>query len=141
MGLANNLYEQYKIVGVQTSTPEKLIIECFEGVIKFLNLARKELKEKKVYSDGTTYFEHFTKNLMKAEKILVELSASLNFEKGGEIAKNLYAIYFFLLEQLHLANLEKDEEKIILVQKYVTILKDAFEEAIKKNKVENSLNK
>jgi flagellar protein FliS len=78
---------------------------------------------------------------MKAEKILVELSASLNFEKGGEIAKNLYAIYFFLLEQLHLANLEKDEEKIILVQKYVTILKDAFEEAIKKNKVENSLNK
>lgn len=139
MTLANNNYEKYKIVDIQTSTPEKLIVQCFEGIIKFLNLARKELQEKKIYPDGTTYIEHFTKNILKAQKLIAELASSLNFEKGGEIAKNLYAIYFYLIEQLYQANIEKDEEKIKLVEKYALILKNAFEEAGKKFRQENPL--
>lgn len=47
-------------------------------------------------------------NLQKAQKILTELMACLDMQNGGDIAKNLLALYTFAYDQLVQANM-KDE--------------------------------
>ena len=52
---------------------------------------------------------------MKAKNIVAELMASLNLEKGGEVAKNLQSLYAYMFSQLIEANMNKDTKPVITV--------------------------
>ena len=43
------------------------------------------------------------KKLERAEKFIVHLYTTLDPEKGGEVARNLSALYVFLIEQMKIA--------------------------------------
>jgi flagellar protein FliS len=57
--------------------------------------------------------------------------ASLDMSKGGDIAKNLYSVYDYMLNQLVEANLKKDATKLDEVQKLLEELRDSWKVAIK----------
>jgi len=68
---------------------------------------------------GTPIFKETLKELEtekldieKATEIFEDLQSCLNFEKGGEIAKNLNEIYGILISELIKANLENNPETI-----------------------------
>ncbi len=50
--------------------------------------------------------------LQRAQRIVLELIACLDMEKGGEIAQNLLSLYSFVVDQLVQANM-RDEPEII----------------------------
>lgn len=111
----SNIYKQNS---VQTTSRVKLVLMLYDGALKFLELAKRGI-EKKDMTLKSLY-------LGKAEKIINELSLSLNFEKGGEIAKNLERLYGFALWQLTEANIENNAARIVPVIRILSILREGW---------------
>lgn len=124
MAINNNPYEKYKNMQIQTATPGQLILMLYDGAIKFCKLAKKGIEDKNLM-DANKY-------LIKIQDIVTELMISLDMKSGGEIAKNLYTLYDYMMSRLLEANMKKDPLIIDEVQKMIEELRDAWGEAVKK---------
>ena len=82
-------------------------------------------------SDGQK-IDQISNAIIKAQDIITELMVSLDFEKGGEIASNLYSLYIFFNKQLMQANVKKDPQLIQPVLDMVRDLKDAWAQVFQK---------
>jgi len=111
-------YQAYQTNSVATSNQKQLVIMLFDGMSRFTTQALTALEERD--------FEAVHMNLHKTGKILLELLATLNEAKGGEIARNLKNIYLFCYEQVVVANLKKDAQRIREVQQILNNVGDGF---------------
>jgi len=111
----------YQETNVLTADPKKLVIMCYEGAITNLKIARKR------YLSGE--YEAKAKAVQKAQDIISELMQALDFEKGGEIAKNLDTLYNYIQRRLLDAEVEKEIKAIDEVIGMLEELKEAWEEA------------
>ena len=113
----------YKSMQILSSKPEKLILLLYDGAIKFIHLGQKALEEQRL--------EESHNNLIRAQNILVELMGSLNFDKGGEIASNLFRIYEFMHYTLVQANIKKDPATLARVSEQLKRLRESWSQALK----------
>ncbi len=114
--MQNNNANAYQQTNILTADPGKLIIMCYEKAINHLNLAANHYEKKE--------YEAKAKNLQKAIEIISELNCCLDMKKGGEIARNLDALYRYMLTQL----LEADVKKNIATFRHViSMLKELLE--------------
>jgi flagellar protein FliS len=120
----------YRKTNVVTADPKRLVLMCYEGVIDSLKLGRQKILEKDYEAKGTA--------LGKAQDIIQELMSSLDFDKGGPIAKSLDSLYNYMLRRILHANLEKDTSAIDEVIGMLNTLKSAWEEIFFKQKREIS---
>jgi flagellar secretion chaperone FliS len=116
-GTGINAYRQTKVI---TADPKRLVILCYETVISNLKMAREIYIAKD--------YETKAKCIQKAQDIICELTNALDFEQGGEVAKNLYALYTFLTRHILEADLKRDlnalTESIVMIAE----LKSAWQE-------------
>jgi|LSQX01.1.fsa_nt_gb flagellar protein FliS len=115
-------YQQYKEVQVKTANNGKLVLMLYQGIVKFLRLAKKYIE------DGN--IEAANENLIKAQKIINELSANLDREKGGEIAGNLFRLYQFMNSQLIRANIKKEIAPIEIVEEMTIELLETWKQIV-----------
>jgi len=116
-------YQQYKETQVKTANQGKLLIMLYAGVVKSLRIAKKAMEEDNI--------EEVNKSLKKAHDIINELKSTLDFEKGGEIAENLDALYDYMNRQLIAANIQTNPNLIDEVIELVKGLHETWEEVIK----------
>ena len=102
MLMYENALNSYQQTNVFTANPARLVLLCFEGAVSALKLARDSYIAKEYEAKG--------KALKKTIDIIHELNASLDMQKGGDIAVNLRAIYIYLTQALTEADLKKDIE-------------------------------
>ncbi len=69
--------------------------------------------------------------IQKAQKIVLELMASLDMARGAEISQNLLALYTFILEQLVAANVEDRTEPIDFAMRTMSELRESWVEVDK----------
>lgn len=112
----------YQNTDILTADPKRLIIMCYEGAIK--NLA--SVKSYYLSQD----FENKGRAVQNAIKIISALQESLNFEKGGEIAKHLDLIYSFFVKHILNSDLKKDLEGFDRIIFLLGELKSAWEKAL-----------
>lgn len=98
---ASNPYLKTKIM---TASPEELRLMLYDGAIKFCHQARRALEE----SD----FEGSYTALMRSQKIVLELSTSLNHNVAPEICDKLSALYTYIYRLLVDANMQRKIEPI-----------------------------
>ena len=108
--------QAYQKAAVNTVDQRKLILMLYDGAIKFLTVASDKI------SGNQDYEAH--QNLIRGKSIIAELMASLNMERGGDIAANLQGLYAFMFNELIEANINKDGARIMEV---VTLLKELRE--------------
>lgn len=125
----NPYVNTYKNNQIQTATREQILIMLYEGAIRFLNLAKIGLTEEQSV-------EKFHNNLIKTQRILMELMSTLDLQIGGEMARNLYRLYEYFHYRLVQANLKKDVSMVDEVQNHLRELKDTWEKAIAQAKQE-----
>ncbi|MFW5962092.1 MAG: flagellar export chaperone FliS [bacterium] len=118
----NNPHKKYKQMQYDTASPAKLIQMLYEGAIKHISIAQKAIEEKK------TEITH--SHILKAQAIIAELMSSLNMEAGKEVAQNLFSLYEYMYEQLIQANIKKDKEKLIKIQKMLSELLETWKKAV-----------
>ena len=118
-GFKTNKVNPYQKTAIQTASKEELVLMLYNGAIKYTNNSVEFLKSKN-YPDAS-------KNICRAQAIIVELLNSLNFEVGGEIAKNLEYLYSVMVDNLTVANFEHVVEPLELNLKILEKLKTAWE--------------
>ncbi|PCJ21300.1 MAG: flagellar export chaperone FliS [Candidatus Cloacimonadota bacterium] len=123
----SNQMNQYKRMRIETASPEMLILMLYDGAIKNINIAASCL-------DDDTQIETSNNALIKAQNILTELMVSLNFDIGGDIAKNLYNIYEYLNYTLAQANMTKDAKELSVATDMLKNLRETWKEVIRINK-------
>lgn len=116
------MYHKYKQTSVNSASREKLLLMLYEGAIKFVKKAIIATETKNVADRGLY--------IGKAYDIIMELSNTLNFEVGGDIAKNLEQLYVFIMEKLTQANIKGDAANLHEVLKILTTLNDGWVKAI-----------
>ena len=119
-------HKQYKQVQVKTANKKKLLIMLYQGCIKFLRLGKKSIEDEDI--QGANNY------IIRSQDIIRELMNTLDCEKGGEVADNLYSLYDFMNRQLIEANINKDIEKIEVVEDMMLELLDSWKRIAGGNK-------
>ena len=127
MGYTNAI-SSYKETTVKTASQGQLIIMLYDAAIKNLDkgLEILSLNGKRRVNPGN--IEAISNSILKAEEIITELIVSLDFEQGGDIAKNLFALYTWFNKELLEANIQHDIPRIMAVRNMLEELKIAWAE-------------
>ncbi len=115
-----NGYNAYAQNKVMTASPAELTLMLYEGAIKFCNIAVVAI-EQKDYAKANT-------NIQKAERIIGEFQATLNFKYA--VAKDFDNVYRYLMERLIQANMKKDTEILEEVLKHLRTMRDTWKEVM-----------
>lgn len=128
----SNPYGAYKKTAIATANRGGLLIMLYEAAIQNIKKAIIAIEKKEVAQKGLA--------IGKAHDIINELSNTLDFEVGGNIATDLERLYHYMTEQLVKANIENNKEPLENVQKLMETLLSAWKQAVSQvNK--NDLNK
>jgi len=114
--MQNNTANAYQEASILTADPGKLIIMCYEKAIHHLCLAVKHYENKE--------YEAKARNLQKAIDIITELNSCLDMKKGGDIARNLDALYRYMLTSLIDADLKRQPDGFRHV---ITMLRELYD--------------
>ena len=114
----------YRAQSVETAGPAQLVIMLYDGAIASIARAERELE-----GNAPTKFEVVNRELTKAQDIVMELTLSLDHDRGGPIAGNLASIYEFCIAELTQANLNKSRRELPGVKSHLLYLRDAFSAA------------
>ena len=114
---ALNAYKETDLTEIDDASPHKLIELTFKDLKKNLLVIRRKLDENKSIGGLES---------AKAVAAFEILKSSLNFEDGGEIAKNLEQIYNYSLNQLHLVIKDDKEYELDSVISIINSLVDAW---------------
>jgi len=90
--------------GVMYADPHALITQMFDGAMTRIAQARGAIERKDIAAKGEL--------ISHAINIIGSLEACLDYEKGGEIAKNLGQLYEYMILSLTRANLQDDRGKL-----------------------------
>ena len=119
---AHDPVNAYKEIQIKTANQIRLIVMLYDGAIRHVNLAID------AFGDGHRHFDVINNHLISAQDILSELMASLDFEKGGVLAKNLFSLYSFMNRRLLEGNLAKESAPLAEVKAHLGTLRDAWDE-------------
>ena len=118
----NHGANQYKQTSVRTASRGQILLMLYEAAIQNVKKASLAIDKKDLPAKGVA--------IGKAHDILNELLNTLDFEIGGEIARNLERLYNFMTEQLVKANLQNDKAPLEAVRKQLETLLGAWRIAV-----------
>jgi flagellar secretion chaperone FliS len=110
--------QSYKQNDVLTASPTRLVVLLYDGANRFLRRAAAALRAGNLEASNTA--------MQRGEAIIDELLATLDFDRGGEIAASLRDLYLFCRRELNDARVERDAEKIDTVVELLAELREAW---------------
>ncbi|MBM6384366.1 MAG: flagellar export chaperone FliS [Paenibacillus sp.] len=111
-------YQKYQQTQAQTASKPKLLIMLYDGAIRFVNIGIDGVDEQNI--------EKANNNFCKAQAIINELIASLNFNYA--ISTDLLSIYEYMLNRLVEANIKKNKDIAMEVLEHLSELREAWVE-------------
>jgi flagellar protein FliS len=128
-----NQVSAYRETRVKTASQGQLVIMLYDEAVKQLDRGLELLHLDSTGKKDPGRIERIGKAILKAQEIFTELMASLDFERGGEIAKNLFSLYSWFNQELLAANMQKDLRRITVVRNMVYELRGAWAQIASKN--------
>lgn len=113
---------QYKQTSIKTANRGQILIMLYEAAIQNVKKASVAIDKKDLAGKGQA--------IGKAHDIINELINTLDFEVGGDIARDLERLYNFMTEQLLQANMNNTKEPLVAVQKNLETLLQAWRVAV-----------
>jgi flagellar protein FliS len=113
---------RYRDAELASATPGQLVVMLFDKMLLTVRRARVAMEAGQI--------DERTEQILKAHDMLGELRLSLDFEQGGEIARQLDALYAFALRELLDANRLQSTPKLDTVLTIATDLREAFAGAL-----------
>jgi len=113
---------QYRQASVETADRGQLIIMIYDHCIKWCGIAKEALEG--------GHFARKAEACHKAQAGINELIASLDMEKGGDIAKNLWRLYDFYSHHIHEGNTKNISKNFTEVQEMMGQLRESWQKAL-----------
>ncbi len=104
--------------GVMYADPHALITQMFDGAMTRIAQARGAIERKDVAAKGEL--------ISHAINIIGSLEACLDYEKGGDIARNLGGLYEYMILTLTRANMDDDRDRLDEVIRLLLDIKAAW---------------
>ena len=104
--------------GVSGADNVQLIQMLFDGLIESLATARGHMERGSITEKS--------KSLSRAGRIVVGLQGALDFEKGGDIARNLNDLYSYVTRRLFHVNANNDLETLQEVHNLMNEIRSAW---------------
>jgi len=113
-------YQQIGLeTGIGSASPHQLVLMLFDGMLTAIGDARQHMKTRNTAAKGAA--------TSKAIRIVSEgLRASLDMDRGGDIARQLYDLYDYMGSRLVEANLKNSQEILAEVSALVCELRTAW---------------
>jgi len=117
---AMNTYRSvYVGAATEDATPHGLVMLLFDAARIAVHDARVQMQLKQIAAKGAA--------IGKAVEIIeVGLKSSLDLERGGQIAEQLYSLYEFMVERLTVANLRNDPAHLDVVGRLLSEIEGAW---------------
>jgi flagellar protein FliS len=128
----------YRETRVKTASPGQLIVMLYDEAIKQADTAIALLGPDSKPKPAD--IERVNASLGKVQDVVTELMASLDFDAGGEIAKDLFSLYVWFGREILEANIRKDGGRVQSVRDMLAQLRDAWAEAATKTQGGSSSN-
>src|SRR5690242_16215262 len=110
--------EAYYQTHVQSRSPLELVVMLYDGALRFLDQAAVAMDDRDMAAKAVA--------LSKAFAILGELQSTLNVADGGELARQLDALYAHMHDRLVDANVQRSSAPIREVINLLKPLRDAW---------------
>ena len=108
---------QYRTHSVNTS-PLQLVVMCYDGMLRFMRKAKDAIEAKDI--------EKKVKFINKTIAIVDELQNSLDFVRGGEVARNLDRVYDYVNNELMQVGVKNDTAILDHLVKLIADLRGAW---------------
>jgi flagellar protein FliS len=118
----------YKKTSVETASKEQILLMLYQAAIKNCKKAIEAIEQKNIAKKG--------EYIGKMQDIVVELSNSLDFEVGGDVAKELASLYDYILYSSTQANIKIDKSQLEGCLRVLNTLYDGWTEAVKQIKTQ-----
>ncbi len=116
----------YKTSRANTASREDLLILLYEGAIRFLERSIVEFEAKNL--------SEYKMFLRRGLAIIAELQSTLNFDKGGDLAVQLFDLYGLMIHQLTQANVTQKTSHIRVVITKMNTLLEGWRDAVRQVK-------
>lgn len=108
-----------KEAAVEFADNHELVKMLFSGTVDSMCNAERYFNEENIAERGTA--------IGKAQRILFGLRATLDHEKGGELARNLDSLYDYCIRQLTAAHASNDVDKLREARALMVQIREAWE--------------
>lgn len=117
-----DVYQRNKIM---MASPAELVLMLYEGAIKFTNIAIMGIEKNNIPKAHT--------NIIKSERIIQELQASLNHK--FPVAEDFDNVYTYLLQRYIEANISKDPAILEECLEHLRTMRDTWKEVMQANAI------
>ena len=127
----------YKETQIRTASQTGLIVMLYDEVVRCIDnivdlIGKKDIDTSKIKQKAMASQKNASKivkindNVNKAQDILGELMSSLDFQRGGDLSKNLFNLYRFFSEKLTETNISKEIGELPQVRTLIVSLREAW---------------
>ena len=110
--------QSYLETRILSADPTELVSILYEGALESVAAAREHLRRGEIRERSNA--------VTKAVSIVAELSGSLDHTRGGEVSRNLAALYHYISGRLFDANLKQQDGPLAEVQALLHQLAEAW---------------
>lgn len=110
----------YRESAVMTASPIQLVVMLYDGAGKFLRQAIAMFEHNEKVRAGEA--------IGRAQAIVEELFATLDIEKGGDLASRLQGIYVFCISEMGDARLEAKPDRLHEVMRLLGELRESWQQ-------------
>ena len=115
---------EYLVTQVMTATPQMLHLMLLEAALRQCEHARRLWSEAKDDVAG--------ESLGKAQEILTELLASLNYGQQPELTRRIASVYSFVFRALVTAQVRRHEPSLADASRLLELERDTWREVVRK---------
>jgi flagellar secretion chaperone FliS len=109
---------QYRSNQVQTASPARVIVQFYDGAMKFLRLATQAIDARDIAAKGA--------HLSRAHAIVSELRANLDATRAPELCAELDRLYVYVLDCITEANIQVSAKPLAPAIKVLEQLRAAW---------------
>lgn len=110
--------QAYAHTQIQTASSVQVVVLLYDGAIASMKLAQEGITTSN-YPDKARFLD-------RALRVIGELSASLNMEEGGGIAKDLRRMYEYMQFELTQANLKNEPCRLEGPIRCLSVMREAW---------------
>lgn len=116
----NQFANEYRKNAINGASPLQLIVMLYDGALRNIEAGRIAMSRQD--------YPRQNQAIQQAQKIILELLACVDVVNGGEIAKNLIALYEYVVNELVKANIEDNPEALAHCARVLSDLRQTWNE-------------
>jgi flagellar protein FliS len=119
--MTHSVHVHYRDAGILSADPLQLVQMLYQAATESVAAARRHVRAANI--------QERSKAIMRAWEIINELRVSLDHSVGGEISRNLAALYAYMQRRLLEANAAQIESPLAEVEKLLSTLLEGWASA------------